>query len=94
MERRLTDCGSTKILGNNFSAPFFISPGAAPGPVGGYVPEDREQGLIEGAYNGNILYIPALYAEMTIEEIAATKGSGQTIFQQVGDHTLRQDPVS
>jgi len=84
MERRLTDCGSTKILRNNFSAPFFISPGAAPGPVGGYVPEDREQGLIEGAYNGNILYIPALYAEMTIEEIAATKGSGQTIFQQAG----------
>ena len=48
------------------------------------MPEGREVGLIKGAYAGNILYIPALYAEMSIEEMAAAKGPSQVMFQQVG----------
>ena len=74
---------STTLLGNKLSAPFFISPAATPGAVGGYVPEGREIGLIQGSYAGNILYVPALYAEMSIEEMAAAKGHGQVMFQQV-----------
>ena len=73
----------TTILGHNISAPIFINPAAAPGAVGGYVPKNREEGLIQGAYSGNILYIPALYAEMSIEEMAAAKKGCQIMFQQV-----------
>jgi isopentenyl diphosphate isomerase/L-lactate dehydrogenase-like FMN-dependent dehydrogenase len=79
----LTSLGRTSILGYNFSAPIFISPAATPGAVGGYVPKDREMGLIKGSGTGEILYIPALYAEMSIEEIAKAKVQGQVTFQQV-----------
>ncbi|KAL9109573.1 MAG: hypothetical protein Q9227_005753 [Pyrenula ochraceoflavens] len=75
--------GETSILGHEFDAPLFISPAATPGPVGGYVPKDRELGLIQGANTGNILFIPALYAEMGIGEIAKAKGPGQVTFQQL-----------
>lgn len=74
---------STTILGNHFDAPIFISPAAAPGLVGGYVPEHRELGLVQGAGEEGILYIPALYAEMTIEEMGKAQLPGQSMFQQV-----------
>lgn len=75
---------STTILGYNFSAPLFISPAAAPGAVGGYVPENGELGLLKGAYTGDILYIPAMYAGMTPAEMASARnGTDQVTFQQV-----------
>ncbi|KAE9968532.1 hypothetical protein EG328_006018 [Venturia inaequalis] len=71
---------NTTILGHNFSAPFFISPAAR----AGYGNEKGEIGLVEGAAQGNILYMAALYATLTIEEIAAAKkNSSQVTFQQV-----------
>ncbi|KAI1097555.1 FMN-dependent alpha-hydroxy acid dehydrogenase [Jackrogersella minutella] len=69
----------TTILGHNVSAPFFISPCAR----GGYGSANGEQGLVEGAAAGDILYMPALYASLTIEEITAFKKEGQVTFQQV-----------
>jgi isopentenyl diphosphate isomerase/L-lactate dehydrogenase-like FMN-dependent dehydrogenase len=74
---------TTTILGYNFSAPIFISPAAAPGAIGGYVPEKRELGLLKGAYTRDILYIPAMYAEMSPLEMARAKsGADQVLFQQ------------
>lgn len=82
-------------MGHNFSAPFFISPAAAPGAVGGYVPPERELGLLHGANAGGILYIPALYADVTIEEFGEAKaGTGQVTFQQLyaqKNKTFNQD---
>lgn len=71
---------STTILGYNFSAPFFISPAAR----AGYGNKKAELGLVEGAYQGNILYMASLLATLSIEEIAAAKPSNgsQTVFQQ------------
>ncbi|KAH9905848.1 FMN-dependent alpha-hydroxy acid dehydrogenase [Xylariomycetidae sp. FL2044] len=69
----------TTILGHNFSAPFFISPAAR----GGYGHVDAEKGLVEGAAAGNILYMPAIYATLSMEEIAAFKTEDQVTFQQV-----------
>ena len=73
----------TTILGHHFDAPIFISPAAAPGLVGGYVPEHEELGLVQGAGNEGILYIPALYAEMRIEQMGKAQLPGQTMFQQL-----------
>ncbi|KAI1385394.1 FMN-dependent alpha-hydroxy acid dehydrogenase [Hypoxylon trugodes] len=69
----------TTILGHNFSAPFFISPCAR----GGYGNIDGEKGLVEGAAAGDVLYMNALLASLTIEEIAAFKKDDQVTFQQV-----------
>ncbi|KAF7562359.1 hypothetical protein G7046_g1767 [Stylonectria norvegica] len=69
----------TTILGHNFSAPIFISPCAR----GGYGNPDGELNLVKGAAAGKILYMPALYATKTIEEIAAAKAEGQVVFQQL-----------
>ncbi|KAI1412783.1 FMN-dependent alpha-hydroxy acid dehydrogenase [Hypoxylon sp. FL1857] len=69
----------TTILGHNFSAPFFISPCSR----GNYGNADAEKGLVEGAAAGDILYMPAFFASMTIEEIAALKTEDQVTFQQV-----------
>ncbi|KAI0848779.1 FMN-dependent alpha-hydroxy acid dehydrogenase [Daldinia vernicosa] len=69
----------TTILGYNFSAPFFISPAAR----GGYGNTDGEKGLVEGAAAGDILYMPAQLASLTIEEIATFKKDDQVTFQQV-----------
>lgn len=75
---------STTILGHNFSAPIFISPAAAPALLGGYVPEERELGLLKGAHEGGILYIPAQYAEVSIEEFGQAKANtSQVTFQQL-----------
>ncbi|KAL6712135.1 hypothetical protein ACN47E_000012 [Coniothyrium glycines] len=71
----------TTILGHNFSAPFFISPCAR----GGYAHPEGEAGLVKGAAEGNILYMPALYSSLSMEEIYAARGnnSDQVLFQQV-----------
>ncbi|KAI1456260.1 FMN-dependent alpha-hydroxy acid dehydrogenase [Annulohypoxylon moriforme] len=69
----------TTILGHNFSAPFFITPCAR----GEYGNIDGEKGLVEGAAAGDILYMPALYASLTIEQITTFKKDGQVTFQQV-----------
>ncbi|KAI0008232.1 FMN-dependent alpha-hydroxy acid dehydrogenase [Xylariaceae sp. FL0662B] len=69
----------TTILGHNFSAPFFISPCAR----GGLGNVEAEMGLVEGAAAGNILYMAALYATLTIDEITAFKKNDQVTFQQV-----------
>ncbi|KAI1506289.1 FMN-dependent dehydrogenase [Biscogniauxia marginata] len=69
----------TTILGHNVSAPFFISPCAR----GGYGNVEGEKGLVEGAAAGDILYMPAVLASLTIEEIAALKAENQVTFQQV-----------
>jgi len=68
-------------LGYNFSAPFFISPCAR----GGLGNPAAEKGLVEAAAQANILYMPALYATLTIEQIAAAKprNGTQVTFQQV-----------
>ncbi|KAI1485002.1 hypothetical protein F5X96DRAFT_661821 [Biscogniauxia mediterranea] len=79
----------TTILGHNVSAPFFISPCAR----GGYGNVDGEKGLVEGAAAGDILYMPAIYASLTVEEIAALKTPDQVTFQQVyldGNDTATQ----
>ena len=48
------------------------------------MPEHKELGLLKGAYTGGILYIPAMYAEMQIGEMAkARSGTDQVTFQQV-----------
>ncbi|RYP08679.1 hypothetical protein DL765_008702 [Monosporascus sp. GIB2] len=71
---------STTILGHNVSAPFFIAPCAR----GGYGnPVEKEKGLIEAAASRGILYMAALYADLTMEEIGKLKAENQTIFRQV-----------
>ncbi|TKX23432.1 FMN-dependent dehydrogenase-like protein 2 [Elsinoe australis] len=60
---------NTTILGHRFSAPFFIAPAAR----AGYAHPDAEANLVRGANTGNILYMPALYASLPIEQIAAAK---------------------
>ncbi|OAL52143.1 FMN-dependent alpha-hydroxy acid dehydrogenase [Pyrenochaeta sp. DS3sAY3a] len=70
----------TTILGYNFSAPFFISPCAR----GGYANPDGEFGLVKGAAQGDILYMPSLYSSKPMKDIyAARPNSSQVLFQQV-----------
>ncbi|KAF2494365.1 (S)-2-hydroxy-acid oxidase [Lophium mytilinum] len=71
----------TKILGHNFSAPFFI----APATRAGLAHEAAESNLVKGAYAGDILYITAIYATLSIEQIAAAKpaNGSQVLFQQL-----------
>ncbi|KAE8356289.1 FMN-dependent dehydrogenase [Aspergillus coremiiformis] len=71
----------TTILGHNFSAPFFISPCSR----GGLAHPDAEKNFVRAAGAENILYIPAFFATLSMEEIAAEKPSNdsQTLFQQV-----------
>ncbi|CAG8952663.1 hypothetical protein HYFRA_00009772 [Hymenoscyphus fraxineus] len=70
---------NTTILGQNFSAPFYISPCAR----ADYAHPEAEAGLVKAAAAGNILYMPALYAHLSIEEIAAARPENGTTFQQV-----------
>lgn len=71
----------TTILGHNFSAPFFISPCAR----GGYAHPEGEVGLVKGAAEGGILYMPSLYSSISMDKIYAARGndSQQVLFQQV-----------
>lgn len=73
---------STSILGHNFSAPFYISPCAN----AGLGHEEAEANFVKAAAAENILYIPALLATLSMDEIAAAKpanASDQVLFQQV-----------
>lgn len=56
----------TTILGHNFSAPFYISPCGR----GGLGHADGELGLVGGAGQEGILYIPALWTTRSGEDIA------------------------
>ncbi|OBR14509.1 FMN-dependent dehydrogenase [Colletotrichum higginsianum IMI 349063] len=79
----------TTILGHNFSAPIFISPAAR----ADYGHVDAELNLMRAAGAENILYMPALFAAKTIEQIAEVKTEGQVAFQQVylgGNDTATQ----
>ena len=69
----------TTILGNNVSAPIFISPCAR----AGYAHPDGEIGLVKGAAQGNVLYIPSNYASKNMSEIYAAKSADQVMFQQI-----------
>lgn len=71
----------TTLLGHNFSAPFFISPCAR----GGYANAEGELGLVKGASEADILYMPSLYSSKSMEDIYAARpnGSAQVLFQQV-----------
>jgi isopentenyl diphosphate isomerase/L-lactate dehydrogenase-like FMN-dependent dehydrogenase len=55
---------STTILGYNFSAPFFISPAAKAGLAN----SAAEVGLVQGAYEGGILYIVRLHINWTSKD--------------------------
>ncbi|KAL4902787.1 hypothetical protein BDW74DRAFT_180486 [Aspergillus multicolor] len=70
----------TTILGHKFSAPFYISPCAS----AGLAHPDAETNFVKAAHEENILYIPALYATLSMDEIAAAKpaNSSQVLFQQ------------
>lgn len=77
----------TTILGQEFSAPFFIAPCAR----GGYAHEDAELNFVKGAGEENILYMPSLFSSKSFEDIYAARVSGngtgnstqQALFQQV-----------
>ncbi|KAL4997487.1 FMN-dependent dehydrogenase [Aspergillus recurvatus] len=70
----------TTILGHNFSAPFYISPCAS----AGLAHPDAETNFVKAAYDENVLYIPALLATLSMDEIAAAKpaNGSQVLFQQ------------
>ncbi|KAJ0163653.1 Cytochrome b2, mitochondrial [Colletotrichum tanaceti] len=79
----------TTILGYNFSAPIFISPAAR----ADYGHPDAELNLMKAAGTENILYMPALFAGKSIEQIAEVKTEGQVAFQQLylgGNDTATQ----
>ncbi|UZP41823.1 hypothetical protein NXS19_009639 [Fusarium pseudograminearum] len=79
--RGLNETLGVTILGHNFSAPIFISPAAR----AGYGDEERgELNFVDAAADEDILYVAALYATKSIEEIGAQrKKRGNTIFQQI-----------
>ena len=54
---------STKILGHNFSAPFFISPCARAGNAH----PDAELNFVKGAAEGDILYMVSLQLQYTCQ---------------------------
>jgi isopentenyl diphosphate isomerase/L-lactate dehydrogenase-like FMN-dependent dehydrogenase len=69
----------TKILGYNFSAPFFIAPAAR----AGFAHPEAEANLVHGAAEGNVLYVPSQHGTLTIEEIGNVyKNTSQIVFQQ------------
>ncbi|KAL2862439.1 S-2-hydroxy-acid oxidase [Aspergillus lucknowensis] len=72
---------STSILGYNFSVPFYISPCAR----AGLAHPDAEVNFMKAANEEGILYIPSLYATLSMEEIAAAKpeDGSQVHFQQL-----------
>ncbi|KAL2867698.1 uncharacterized protein BJX67DRAFT_76233 [Aspergillus lucknowensis] len=80
----ITDVESTlptTILGHNFSAPFYISPCAR----AALAHPGAEANFVKAAYEEDILYIPSLYASLSMDDIAAAKpaNGSQVIFQQV-----------
>jgi L-lactate dehydrogenase (cytochrome) len=82
---KLSETLPTSFLGYNFSAPFFISPAARAGYAD---PERAELNFVDASAAEETLYVAALYASKTIEEIQAQKHNGtlngqQVIFQQI-----------
>ncbi|CAA7263482.1 unnamed protein product [Cyclocybe aegerita] len=75
------------LLGHNFSAPIFISPCAR----AGLAHPESELGLVRGAAAENILYMPSLFANLSIEDISAAKGEGQVLFQQINKASIDND---
>ncbi|KAJ4305347.1 hypothetical protein N0V90_000878 [Kalmusia sp. IMI 367209] len=72
------------ILGYNFTSPVFI----APAPRAQYGNERGELNYVEASAAEDTLYVAAMYAKKTIEEIAAAKSNNtingqQVIFQQI-----------
>ncbi|KAF1974791.1 S-2-hydroxy-acid oxidase [Bimuria novae-zelandiae CBS 107.79] len=72
------------ILGYNFTSPVFISPA----PRAQYCDERGELNYVEASAAEDTLYVAAMYAKKTIEEIAAAKSNNtingpQVIFQQI-----------
>ncbi|KAM0433994.1 hypothetical protein ACHAPT_003938 [Fusarium lateritium] len=77
----LNETLGVSIFGHNFSAPIFISP-AARGAYGD--PDRAELNFVDAAAEEDILYVAALYASKTIEEIGAQRAKhDNTIFQQI-----------
>lgn len=81
----LKETMGVSILGYNFSAPFFISPATR----AAYGDADRaEINFVDAAAKEDILYVQAMYASKTIEEIGAAKHNNtpngpQVTFQQI-----------
>ncbi|KAF2653641.1 FMN-dependent alpha-hydroxy acid dehydrogenase [Lophiostoma macrostomum CBS 122681] len=69
----------TKILGYNFSAPFFIAPAAR----AGFAHPEAEANLVNGAAESNILYVPSQHGTLTMAQIGDVhKNTSQVTFQQ------------
>ncbi|KAH7165763.1 hypothetical protein EDB81DRAFT_865754 [Dactylonectria macrodidyma] len=85
----LNKTAGVTILGYNFSSPFFISPATR----AAYGDADRaELNFVDASANENILYVAAMYASKSIEEIAATNHNNtsngpQVVFQQIYSNT-------
>lgn len=69
----------TKILGFNFSAPFFIAPAAR----AGFGHPDGEKSITRGAAAGDVLYIPSDLSTVSKAEIQEARSQGQVMFQQL-----------
>lgn len=83
---KLNETLATSFLGYNFSAPLFIAPAAR----AGYGDERAELNFVDAAAAEDILYVQALYASKTIEELGAQKAThndtlngAQVTFQQL-----------
>jgi L-lactate dehydrogenase (cytochrome) len=81
----LNETMGVNILGYNFSAPIFISPATRAGYGD---PERGEINFVDASAEENILYVSALYASKSIEEIGAAKHNNtpngpQVTFQQI-----------
>lgn len=74
---------STTILGQNYSSPFFISPCARAGQGN----PDGELGLVQGAADGDVLYISASASTIDLQNLARARVDNdtytQTLWRQV-----------
>lgn len=69
---------NTRILGHEFSSPFFIAPAAQ----AGYTNSEAERNLVRAAGDANVLYVPSISSTLSIEEIADARRDGQIMFHQ------------
>ncbi|KAK1724385.1 uncharacterized protein BDZ83DRAFT_741425 [Colletotrichum acutatum] len=70
----------TSILGDQFDAPFFISPFAN----AGFANEEAEAALVRGAGDHGILYIASQASTLSMESIVASKQEPkQVLWQQI-----------
>ncbi|PVI00312.1 FMN-dependent alpha-hydroxy acid dehydrogenase [Periconia macrospinosa] len=84
----IEDSLPTTILGQKYSAPFFIAPCAR----GGLAHPDAELNFVKGAAEENILYMASLFSSKSFDDIYAARVPGnsssgndtqQALFQQV-----------